>query len=55
MTFFIVMFVLGVWFFLGLFSVLGSKEQINTTYTGETINQLIATVDRVFRRRWLSP
>ncbi len=25
------------------------------TYTGETINQLIATVDRVFRRRWLSP
>jgi hypothetical protein len=28
-------------------------EPLNTTYTGELINQLIATVNRVFRRKRL--
>jgi hypothetical protein len=53
MTFFMVMFFLGVVFVLELAFGLGGKEHLTTTYTGETINKLIATVDRVFRRRQL--
>jgi hypothetical protein len=50
----LVMFVLGVLLLLGLAAGLRSgRRDTGSTYTGETINRLIATVDRVFRRRRL--
>jgi hypothetical protein len=45
----VVIFVFGVLLLLGLVIRRGKRD--DGTYTGELINQLMATVDRVFRRR----
>jgi hypothetical protein len=47
----VLIFVFGVLFLLVL--AVGNGRRDDGTYTGELINQLIATVDRVFRRRRL--
>jgi hypothetical protein len=51
----VVLFVLGVVFVVELVFGLSTKRDSTGTYTGELINQLIATVDRAFRRKRLSP
>jgi hypothetical protein len=48
----VVIFVLGVLLIAGFVVGIGWKRR-STTYTGEIINQLMATVDRVFRRKRL--
>jgi hypothetical protein len=49
----VMIFVLGVWLLCGLVSGLGGERHSDGTYTGEMMNQLFATVDRVFRRKRL--
>ncbi|MGA8491390.1 MAG: hypothetical protein WB711_13270 [Terriglobales bacterium] len=45
----LLIFVFGVLLLLGLAVKRGRRD--DGTYTGELVNQLMATVDRVFRRR----
>jgi hypothetical protein len=51
----LVIFVLGVLLLVGLAAGLGGRRYPTGegTYTGEMVNRLFATVDRVFRRRRL--
>jgi hypothetical protein len=49
----VMMFVLGVLLIAGFVSGLGWKRRDDGTYTGEMMNHLFNTVDRVFRRRRL--
>jgi hypothetical protein len=48
----VMIFVLGVLLIAGFVSGLGWKRR-STTYTGEMMDHLFNTVDRVFRRRRL--
>jgi hypothetical protein len=47
----LLIFVFGVLLLLGL--AVGRGRRDDRTYTGELINQLMGSVDRVFRRRQL--
>jgi len=47
----VLIFVFGVLLLLGLAAGRGRRVTGDGTYSGETINKLITTVDRVFRRK----
>jgi hypothetical protein len=47
----VVIFVFGVLLILGFVVGLSKWRRSTKVYTGEMMNQLFATVDRIFRRR----